>query len=77
MSVPDKRRGERIVLVTTADEAEPEALRRYGKQAGAAEIMVPGDIVKVKEIPVLGSGKTDYVSARRMAMESLGLGLAA
>ncbi|MEP9388335.1 AMP-binding protein [Mesorhizobium sp. KR9-304] len=77
VSVPDKRRGERIVLVTTADEAEPEALRRYGKQAGAAEIMVPGDIVKVKEIPVLGSGKTDYVSARRMAMESLGLSLAA
>ena len=77
VSVPDKRRGERIVLVTTADEAEPEALRRYGKQAGAAEIMVPGDIVKVNEIPVLGSGKTDYVSARRMAMESLGLGLAA
>ena len=77
VSVPDKRRGERIVLVTTADEAEPEALRRYGKQAGAAEIMVPGDIVKVKEIPVLGSGKTDYVSARRIAMESLGLGLAA
>jgi acyl-[acyl-carrier-protein]-phospholipid O-acyltransferase / long-chain-fatty-acid--[acyl-carrier-protein] ligase len=39
--------------------------------------MVPDDIVKVKEIPLLGSGKTDYVSARRMAMESLGLGMAA
>lgn len=77
VSVPDKRRGERIVLVTTCDEADPESLRRYGKQAGAAEIMVPDDIVKVKEIPLLGSGKTDYVSARRMAMESLGLGLAA
>jgi acyl-[acyl-carrier-protein]-phospholipid O-acyltransferase/long-chain-fatty-acid--[acyl-carrier-protein] ligase len=77
VSVPDKRRGERIVLVTTADEADPEALRRYGKQAGAAEIMVPDDIVKVKEIPVLGSGKTDYVSTRRLALESLGLSLAA
>ena len=33
VSVPDKRRGERIVLVTTADEADPEALRRYGKKA--------------------------------------------
>jgi acyl-[acyl-carrier-protein]-phospholipid O-acyltransferase/long-chain-fatty-acid--[acyl-carrier-protein] ligase len=77
VSVPDKRRGERIVLVTTADDADAEALRRHGKQAGAAEIMVPDGIVKVKEIPMLGSGKTDYVSARRMAMESLGLGLAA
>ena len=28
VSVPDKRRGERIVLVTTADEADPDALRQ-------------------------------------------------
>ena len=77
VSVPDKKRGERIVLVTTADDIDAEDLRRCGKEAGAAEIMVPGDIVHVPEIPLLGSGKTDYVSARRMAMESLGLGLAA
>ena len=77
VSVPDKRRGERIVLVTTAHDADPEALRQYGKQAGAAELMVPNDIVKVNEIPLLGSGKTDYVSTRRMALERLGLDLAA
>ena len=33
VSVPDKRRGERIVLVTTAGDAEPNALRQY-RQAG-------------------------------------------
>jgi len=77
VSVPDKKRGERIVLVTTADDVDAEALRRCGKQAGAAEIMVPADVVKVKEIPMLGSGKTDYVTARKLAMESLGLDLAA
>ncbi len=65
VSVPDKRRGERIVLVTTAEEAEPNALRQFGKQSGVAELMVPGDIVKVAEMPVLGTGKTDYSSARR------------
>ena len=77
VSVPDKRRGERIVLVTTAHDADPEALRQYGKKAGAAELMVPNDIVKVAEIPLLGSGKTDYVSTRRLALERLGLDLAA
>ncbi len=77
VSVPDKKRGERIVLVTTADDVDPEALRRCGREAGAAEIMVPSDVVRVKEIPMLGSGKTDYVSARKMAFESLGLGMAA
>ncbi|TGR87242.1 2-acyl-glycerophospho-ethanolamine acyltransferase, partial [Mesorhizobium sp. M2E.F.Ca.ET.209.01.1.1] len=63
VAVPDKRRGERIVLVTTAGDADPEQLRQFGKKAGAAELMVPNDIIKVDEIPVLGSGKTDYVSA--------------
>jgi acyl-[acyl-carrier-protein]-phospholipid O-acyltransferase/long-chain-fatty-acid--[acyl-carrier-protein] ligase len=77
VAVPDKRRGERVVLVTTADKASPDELRRFGKQAGAAELMVPNDIIKVREIPVLGSGKTDYVSTRKLALERLGLSVAA
>jgi acyl-[acyl-carrier-protein]-phospholipid O-acyltransferase/long-chain-fatty-acid--[acyl-carrier-protein] ligase len=77
VAVPDKRRGERIVLVTTAGNADAEAMRRYGKQAGAAELMMPQDIVKVTEIPMLGSGKTDYASARRLALEKLGIAEAA
>ncbi|MDX8456651.1 AMP-binding protein [Mesorhizobium sp. VK9D] len=77
VAVPDKRRGERIVLVTTADDANPEELRQFGKKAGAAELMVPNDIIKVDEIPVLGSGKTDYISARKLAIDRLGLGVAA
>jgi acyl-[acyl-carrier-protein]-phospholipid O-acyltransferase/long-chain-fatty-acid--[acyl-carrier-protein] ligase len=71
VAIPDKKRGERIVLVTTADAADPETLRRAGKQAGVGELMVPHDIVKVAEIPVLGSGKTDYTSARKLALDRL------
>jgi acyl-[acyl-carrier-protein]-phospholipid O-acyltransferase/long-chain-fatty-acid--[acyl-carrier-protein] ligase len=77
VAVPDKKRGERIVLVTTVPDMDAEALRLCGRQAGAAEIMVPGEVVRVAEIPLLGTGKTDYVAARRMAMESLGMDMAA
>jgi acyl-[acyl-carrier-protein]-phospholipid O-acyltransferase/long-chain-fatty-acid--[acyl-carrier-protein] ligase len=77
VAVPDKRRGERVVLVTTATNADAEALRSHGRKAGAAELMVPNDIVKVSSMPLLGSGKTDYVSARRLALERLGLERAA
>ncbi|MER9801850.1 AMP-binding protein [Mesorhizobium sp. M0142] len=77
VAVPDRRRGERLVLVTTADSANPDELREFGKKAGAAELMIPNDIVKVEEIPVLGSGKTDYVSTRKLALERLGLSAAA
>lgn len=77
VAVPDKRRGERVVLVTTASNADAEQLRKFGKAHGAAELSVPGDIVKVAEIPVLGSGKTDYVAARKLAVERLGSSAAA
>lgn len=77
VAVPDKKRGERIVLVTTDEHVNAEGLRRMGKEAGAAEIMIPGDVVRVAEIPTLGSGKIDYVAVRRLAMENLGIELAA
>ncbi|MEQ1952990.1 AMP-binding protein [Mesorhizobium yinganensis] len=77
VAVPDKRRGERIVLVTTAAEADAAALRRAGKEAGLAELAVPQDIVKADEIPILGTGKIDYPSTRRLAIDRLGLAAAA
>lgn len=77
VAVPDKRRGERVVLVTAENAASQEALRQHGKTTGAAEIMLPSDIIKVEEVPALGTGKTDYVSARKLAMERLGLEKAA
>ncbi len=35
--------------------------------------MVPADVVEVPEIPMLGSGKTDYVETRKVALEKIGL----
>jgi acyl-[acyl-carrier-protein]-phospholipid O-acyltransferase/long-chain-fatty-acid--[acyl-carrier-protein] ligase len=77
VAVPDKRRGERIVLVTTAAEADPSLLKQHGKKAGATQLMIPDDIIKVEEMPLLGTGKTDYASARRLALGHLGLDQAA
>ena len=77
VAVPDKRKGERIILVTTAEQADAKALRQFGKKSGANELMVPDGIVKVDSMPLLGSGKTDYAAARRIALEKLGLDAAA
>jgi acyl-[acyl-carrier-protein]-phospholipid O-acyltransferase/long-chain-fatty-acid--[acyl-carrier-protein] ligase len=58
-------------------EAEAKRIRQFSRKAGASALMVPDTIVKVEEIPVLGSGKTDYAVARQMAVERLGLDAAA
>jgi acyl-[acyl-carrier-protein]-phospholipid O-acyltransferase/long-chain-fatty-acid--[acyl-carrier-protein] ligase len=72
VSLPDHRRGERIVLVTTASDADATTLRRYGRKLGASDLMVPQDIVAVEAIPLLGTGKVDYATSREIALERLG-----
>lgn len=75
--VPDKRKGERVVLVTTAGEADKKVLAKETREKGYPELMVPNSIIKVDEVPVLGSGKTDYNSAKKVAMDELGINDAA
>lgn len=65
LAVPDKRKGERIILLTTRKRPDKAAIAKHARSTGAAKLTVPSEIVAVDEIPVLGSGKTDYVSVRK------------
>jgi acyl-[acyl-carrier-protein]-phospholipid O-acyltransferase/long-chain-fatty-acid--[acyl-carrier-protein] ligase len=69
VSIPDPRKGERIVLLTTQKDAERSAMQRQAKTSGASELAVPGAIQIVDSVPLLGSGKTDYVAAASLARE--------
>jgi acyl-[acyl-carrier-protein]-phospholipid O-acyltransferase / long-chain-fatty-acid--[acyl-carrier-protein] ligase len=69
VSIPDQRKGERIVLLTTQKDADRAAIQRQAKATGAAELAVPADIRVVDKVPLLGSGKTDYVAATALAKE--------
>jgi acyl-[acyl-carrier-protein]-phospholipid O-acyltransferase/long-chain-fatty-acid--[acyl-carrier-protein] ligase len=67
ISMPDARKGERLVLVTDRLDASVDRLVAHAQTVGAPELAVPRKIVRVPEIPVLGTGKTDYVAIQRMA----------
>lgn len=67
VSMPDPRKGERIVLLSDAKDADASRLLEWAQAHGAPELAVPKRIIAVDEIPVLGTGKTDYVSVQRMA----------
>ncbi len=69
VSIPDKKKGESLVLITTHPEMARRELAKAMKEAGAAELFIPRGIVIVEEIPVLGSGKTDYVTLQSLARE--------
>ena len=63
---PDPKKGERLILVTDRQDAEASPLLAHAQAVGAPEIAVPRRIIRVPEIPVLGTGKTDYVALQRI-----------
>ncbi|MGQ0483762.1 MAG: acyl-[ACP]--phospholipid O-acyltransferase [Hyphomicrobiales bacterium] len=71
VAVPDRKKGEQLVLITTAGTLDRKQLSDGLKTAGASELMVPRNILHVKELAVLGSGKTDYVTLNRLAREKI------
>ncbi|MBL8556351.1 MAG: AMP-binding protein [Phenylobacterium sp.] len=66
VSTPDPKKGERIILVTDQRDADVGPLLAHAQSIGAPELAVPRKIIKVQEIPVLGTGKTDYVALQRI-----------
>jgi len=66
VAVADPRKGEQIVLVTDAAEAARPSLLAWAQHHGVSELAVPRRIV-IGAVPVLGTGKTDYVAVQKMA----------
>ena len=72
VAVPDGSKGEKIVLVYAGDKSEDE-VKSLLKEVGLPPLMLPGAVVKVDELPKLGSGKSDVQTGKRIAMERLGI----
>jgi acyl-[acyl-carrier-protein]-phospholipid O-acyltransferase / long-chain-fatty-acid--[acyl-carrier-protein] ligase len=66
-TLEDSQRGENIVLFTTDAALKREDLKIVAKNLGSPEIAIARKIVVVDEIPILGTGKTDYVTLKKMA----------
>jgi len=69
LAVADAKKGEQLVLLTTRKDADTSALRKFLQAEGLSELMAPKHLKLVEEIPVLGTGKTDYVTAQLLADE--------
>lgn len=65
VSLPEPKKGEQVILLTTHSAATPKALA--AASPGVAAINLPKKVFVVEKVPVLPTGKTNYIEASKLA----------
>jgi acyl-[acyl-carrier-protein]-phospholipid O-acyltransferase/long-chain-fatty-acid--[acyl-carrier-protein] ligase len=68
-AIPHESKGEALILFSTSKEISRDLLTQKAKQLGLPELAVPRVIHQIQDLPILGTGKTDYVTLKIMALE--------
>ncbi|MDG2045418.1 MAG: AMP-binding protein, partial [Maricaulis sp.] len=70
-TLPDKRKGEQVILITDYAKADRADLVAFAKNHGVTDLAIPKKIIQVAEVPVLGTGKTDYGRVTAIVKEAM------
>ncbi|NOR79968.1 MAG: AMP-binding protein [Methyloprofundus sp.] len=65
--IPDERKGEKLVLITTQENANSKELNKLAHDTPS--INLPKKFMHVEHVPVLATGKINYPSATELALE--------
>lgn len=68
IAVNDERKGEQIWLYTTQPGLERSALVEQGRAFGLPELAIPKKVMTLPELPLLGSGKPDYMKLKEISV---------
>ncbi len=71
INISDTKKGEKIILYTLHKDATKQLLREYISQSGQSMLIMPTALRVVDTLPLLGSGKIDYVALKEMAAKEL------
>jgi acyl-[acyl-carrier-protein]-phospholipid O-acyltransferase / long-chain-fatty-acid--[acyl-carrier-protein] ligase len=68
-AVPDQRKGERLILVTSKRGATRSEFMAYAKAQHASDLMIPAEVIVVDKMPLLGSGKVDNLAVGKLVRD--------
>jgi acyl-[acyl-carrier-protein]-phospholipid O-acyltransferase / long-chain-fatty-acid--[acyl-carrier-protein] ligase len=71
INVSDPKKGEQLILVTDKVGADRDSLQKHARAQGMPELWVPRTIVAVLQIPVLASGKVDFMATRELLQDTM------
>lgn len=66
ISVPDEKKGEQLILFSEKKDIDSKAMLEYFKEKQYSELWVPKKIIYLEKLPLLGTGKTDYVKLKEV-----------
>lgn len=72
VALADAKKGEQLVMLTTYSQPDRKALMQAAQAAGHSELLVPRAFFTISDIPLLGTGKTDYNTVKTLALELSG-----
>lgn len=67
-NVADEKKGEQVVMLFSGEISEEEVAARI-RASAIPSIMQPSKIYKVEAVPVLGTGKVDFKSSKKLAAQ--------
>ncbi len=68
VALPDEKKGEQLVLVTTQANAQKSEILAYIRKLGISELTVPKILYFLDKMPLLPTGKIDYSAVQRFCL---------
>ena len=73
-AVPDKKKGERLIVLHTEIDRTPDEIIEHLRESGFPNIYIPSldSFARIDEMPVLGTGKLDLKGLGKTAHDMFG-----
>lgn len=71
LSRPDPDKGEALIAVTNEPHLNLDSIRNLLREKGFSNLCIPREILQVKEMPKLGTGKADYRALQTLLAKEL------